>query len=236
MKLKSFGCSFIFGTDLADDGRHIETTNGQIAPFALPSRYSYPALIAEHLGLEYSCHARPGASNFEVLNRVLEELATGEPMICLINWTWIERFGFIDENSAWRNYKYNPLGWASILPVDKNKNSVYYYQNLHSQLRDKIETLTCIKSAIDNLKLTNCQFIMTWIDSLIWETAWHCPPSVAWLQQQIKPFLVDFEGQSFLQWSSHKGFSISASQHPLEDAHAAAANFLLSQWHSSLRQ
>jgi hypothetical protein len=42
MNLKSFGCSFIFGSELSDDGR-----NGL---YATGSRLTWPAHVAQHLG------------------------------------------------------------------------------------------------------------------------------------------------------------------------------------------
>ena len=224
MKLKSFGCSFVFGTDLPNDGRD--------GPLATPSDRAYPSLIAHKLGLPWSCHARPGAGNFEILQRILAELAGSEPAIYVINWTWIDRFSYIDTARATPRHPYNPMGWASIMPVDEDAVAKCYYKHLHTQLRDKIETLVCIKSAIDQLKNSGCQFIMTWTDALLWETEWHCPPAVSMLQQQIRPYVADFDGGSFLDWSKRRGFEISATLHPLETAHEAAADYIIDGWDS----
>ena len=65
MKLKSFGCSFIYGTDLADDGR------GFIA--ATPSRLTWPALLAQNLDYSYECYARPGCGNLRILEKILNQ-------------------------------------------------------------------------------------------------------------------------------------------------------------------
>lgn len=50
MKLKSFGCSFIFGLELSDIG----------AKSKKYSQLTWPAIIAQRQGLEYECYARPG--------------------------------------------------------------------------------------------------------------------------------------------------------------------------------
>lgn len=227
MKLKSFGCSFIFGTDLPNDGSR--------GPLATPSDRSYPSLLAQKLGLPWSCHARPGAGNFEILQKILAEIAGAEPAIYVINWTWIDRFSYIDLTQATPKHPYNPMGWASIMPVDQNSKAAVYYRDLHSQLRDKMETLTCIKTAIDNLRQSNHKFVMTWTDALIWETEWHCPPSVAWLQRQVRDYMTEFEGKNFVEWSRSKGFEISPTMHPLEDAHRAAADLMLANWDDYVR-
>ena len=227
MKLKSFGCSFIFGTDLPNDGRDRK--------MATPSDHAYPVLLANRLGVPWACHARPGAGNFEILNRIFTEISKGEPMLAVINWTWIDRYSWIDETQNYRNHPYNPLGWRSILPLETDARAEFYYRNLHTQLRDKIETLTCIKSAIDCLRSASVPFVMTWTDYLIWETKWQCPDSVAWLQAQIRPWLTDFDGKNFVDWSRDRGHEISATMHPLESAHRDAADFLWNNWNSIVR-
>lgn len=227
MKLKSFGCSFVFGTDLPNDGRY--------GPIATPSDHAYPVLIAKHLGLDWSCHARPGAGNFEILHNIMTEISREEPMLCVINWSWIDRYSFIDENMVRPTHLYNPMGWASIMPIDQTDVAKMYYKNLHTQVRDKIETLICIKTAIDCLRSSGHQFIMTWTDESIWETQWHCPPSVAWLQREIQDYLADFEGTSFLDWSRKNSFPISATMHPLEQAHQAAADKIVDNWNYFVR-
>ena len=63
MKLKSFGCSFIFGSELHDDGYG--------GPHATPSQHTWPALLAKDLGYDYQCYARPGSGNLRILNEVL---------------------------------------------------------------------------------------------------------------------------------------------------------------------
>ena len=66
MKLKSFGCSFIWGSDLPDDGRNL--------PRATASRLTWPALLAQDLEYEYECHARPGAGNLQITERLLNQI------------------------------------------------------------------------------------------------------------------------------------------------------------------
>lgn len=217
MKLKSFGCSFVFGTDLPNDGRWTS--------IATPSDHAWPSLIANARGLEFECHARPGAGNFEILQRIIEQLAQATGDFYLINWSWIDRFSYIDTRVRGR-HPTNPEGWKSVMPIDKDDVATCYYRFLHNQLRDQLETLTAIKTAIDLCQQTQTKFIMTWTDSLIWEKTW-ATPSMLWLQEQVMPFMHDFEGHSFVEWSKIKGFDISPTMHPLEPAHAAAAELML---------
>lgn len=227
MKLKSFGCSFIFGSDLQDDGR-----NG---PYATGSKLTFPALIAKAMGMEYLTYARPGASNLEILFWLLGEIASQEPALYMINWTYIDRFGYIREEHATKS-RWNPMGWTSIMPIDDSEVADCYHRYIHSQTRDKFDSLNIIKSAVDSLRTHGHQFVMTWTDFLLWETEWHCPPVIDYLQKQTKPYCSDFDGMSFLQWSKRHLFAISDTDHPLESAHRAAADLILSHWQDYLKQ
>ena len=55
----------------------------------------------------------------------------------------------------------------------------------------------------------------------------HTNSGIERLQDLVRPYLHDFDGQDFLSWSRDQGFEISDTQHPLESAHQAAADFLL---------
>lgn len=206
MLLKSFGCSFIFGSELHDDGYG--------GPYATPSQYTWPALLAKDLGYDYQCHARPGSGNLQILERLLNQLSVAVPDVCVIGWTWIDRFDYIDSLND---------RWKTITPTDTDENANFYYKNLHSQYRDKFTSLTAIKMAIDALQKRNIKFIMTYMDELIFETNWHCTPAIIELQNSIRPHLHNFDGDNFLEWSRKKGFPIGTrGKHPLEDAHQAA--------------
>jgi hypothetical protein len=218
MNLKSFGCSFIFGTDLHDDGR-----NG---PYATASNHTWPALLAKHQGWTYSCHAKAGSGNLLILERLLDQLAMDQsPAFYVVGWSWIDRFDHYDdtESAAW-------FKWKTIMPVDTTSLADTYYRKLHSQYRDKLTTLIHIKTAVDLLQQHGHKFLMTHMDDLIFESQWHCPPGIASLQAAITPHIKKFEDQTFLDWSKEKGFEISPTMHPLETAHAAAAEYAINHF------
>lgn len=208
MKLKSFGCSFTYGSDLADDGR------GKL--IASPSKLTWPSLIAQKKQLDYCCYARPGAGNLEIVERLLSQLVDTEPAVYVINWTWIDRFSWLDPTS------YPRAGWKSIMPIDTDPVANIYYKHLHSETRDKLTTLINVKVAIDALLKSGNTFIMTYMDELMFDTRWNTTPAISALQSQCEPFMTRFEGKSFLDWSKEKGFEISQTLHPLENAHQAA--------------
>ena len=211
MKLKSFGCSFIFGSDLADDGRN--------APCATASRLTWPALLAQDLGYDYECRARPGAGNLQIAERLLNECYKDERSLFVVGWTWIDRFDYNRD----KNHH-----WTTIMPIDTDHRATAYYRDLHSQYRDKLTTLINIKLAIDTLKQKNCPFVMTYMDELIFETEWHATPSILLLQDYIRPYMTKFDGMTFLDYSRKNNFEISRTLHPLETAHRAGFELIKS--------
>ena len=211
MMIKSFGCSFIFGSDLADDGKD--------GPYATYGNLTWPALIAKEVGLDYACYARPGAGNLRILERILTHAASNENDLFIIGWTWIDRFDYTTTDDQWK----------TILPVDTTKEASLYYRDLHSQYRDKLTTLVYIRTAIDVLSQKKIPFVMTYMDELIFENKWHATPAVTDAQDYIKPYMLTFENKTFLDWSKSKGFEISPTLHPLESAHKAGASLMLDQ-------
>lgn len=205
MRLKSFGCSFIFGSDLHDDGSH--------DPVPTASQHTWPALLARHNGWPYECYARPGSGNLQIASSVLNQLEHSEPSVYVIGWTWIDRFDYADPVKP---------RWHTILPVSETDQAKFYYKNFHSQYQDKLTSLLYINSVLTWLRSINQPFIMTYMDHLLFETKWHCTPAVTLLQNSIKSSMILFENQTFLEWSKTHGHTISQFNHPLESAHQSA--------------
>jgi hypothetical protein len=212
MKLKSFGCSFVFGTDLAD------ANDGATQLLIQPSNHTWPALVAQHLGHDYECFAWAGLGNLQILERVLNQVNT-EPAVFVVNWSWIDRFDHVQDDHS----------WTTIRPTCTTAQAEYYYRHFHSQYQDKLTTLIMIKMAIDTLQQHGHQIIMSYMDDLIFETEWHVSPAVLELQDYVRPFMTTFEGKTFLQWCQHHRYRINEHMHPLEEAHAAAADYLINQ-------
>ena len=208
MKLKSFGCSFIYGSDLPDE---------KIKPGNCHSKFSWPALLAKKFNFDYECYARPGAGNLYILEQVLSQSADHNEDLFVIGWTWIDRFDYTDTQDTWK----------TILPIEKTTEAEFYYRNFHSQYKDKLTTLTYIRTAIDVLQQKRIPFIMTFMDELILETKWHTTPAIIDMQNYIRPWLTTFEDQTFLNWSKTHNFPISKTLHPLETAHSAGAKYIL---------
>lgn len=216
MNLKSFGCSFIFGSELSDDGK-----NGL---YATGSQLTWPAHLARHLGCQYLTYARPGAGNLQIAERALTHLATNERAFFVIGWTYIDRFDYFNTSNP---PKWPGMPWSTLMPIDDSKLAKTYYKELHSELHDKLLTLMSVRLVIDTLKQKGCPFIMTYMDELMFDRQWNTTPAIADLQDYIKPHMTTFEGQNFQQWSKKNGHPITTIGHPLEQAHAAAGQLMI---------
>lgn len=219
MKIKSFGCSFIYGTDLKDVDDH----KGE--PYSLPSRYTWPSLLAQSANYAYECHARPGSGNLRILEKVLAHSMEDPNCVFVIGWSWIDRFDYTTDVTTKPPHIYDVAGtsvWRTVMPVDTDHRATVYYRELHSQYRDTLTNLIYIKTAIDTLHQKNIKFIMTYIDELLFEVSSASTPAVSELQNFIQPYMTKFEGKTFLDFSRQRGFVISPTMHPLEPAHQAA--------------
>ena len=224
MKLKSFGCSFIYGSDLSDE---------KLRPFQhLASQLTWPALLAKNINFEYECYAKPGCGNLRILERIIQQSTNAsQDELFVIGWTWVDRFDYYD---IYDEKQYHYSNWKTILPGQSTKIADTYYRNFHAQYKDKFTTLVYIRTAIDLLQQKRIPFIMTNIDNLIFETDYHVAEAVLDLQSYVKPYISYFDNQTFLEWCRSKNFPISELNHPLDLAHKKAAELMQSQIKSSL--
>jgi hypothetical protein len=220
MNLKSFGCSFIYGSELSDEQLWIK---GVQPP--QHSKLTWPAHLARHLNYDYLCYARPGAGNLQIAEQVLTHLATNEQALFIINWTFIDRFDYCNLTNP--NKWPGAMPWSTIMPIDETDIAKTYYKELHSEIRDKLTTLMSIKLVLDTLKQKNCPFIMTYMDDLIFDQRWHTTPAITDMQDYILPHMTTFNGLNLQQWTKKNGYPITSIGHPLEEAHAAAGELMI---------
>ena len=121
----------------------------------------------------------------------------------------------------------NDNQWVTILPVNTDSIATTYYKNMHSEYRDKLTTLMNIRLVIDTLQQKGYPFIMTFMDNLAFDTRWHTNTAILELQDYVRPHMTCFDGMNFLDWSKEQGYPIGTAAHPLEQAHAAAAEYML---------
>lgn len=215
MLCKSFGCSFTYGTDLADT---VHRKSHRSDYYIKPSQQTWPALVAANFNMGYICYAEPGCGNLRIMQAVLEEMAANpDPAFYIVNWTYIDRFDHTDKNNH----------WMTIMPTDEDKKSEVYYRDIHSSIRDKITNLVMIKFVIDRLEEKGHPFVMTCMDDHLLEREWNANLLIAQLQDQIGSYIKTFDGQNFLEWTRQKNLPISPTDHPLEKAHAMAAELMV---------
>jgi hypothetical protein len=215
MKLKSFGCSFIYGSELPD-------ACGDRA-LVWPSNQTWPALLAKYHNIEYQSFARPGVGNLYIAEQILNECATNESAVFVINWTFIDRFDYIKLDS-----------WDTILPNDTNKTSTNYYQYLHSEYRDKFTTLSTMKLCVDTMLQNNISFVMTFVDDLIFDTQWHTSPAISLLQDYLKIHCVKFDNKNFIKYAQDLGHEITPAGHLLESGHQACYEYAKTHFFNNL--
>jgi len=212
--IKSFGCSFIFGTELPD------CPPNDNMPQA--SQLTWPALMARQLDFEYRCCARPCAGNLEIMERVWDETELQKSSFFVIGWTFIDRFSYISKKD-----RHHLNRWNTILPTDSDQRSQVYYKQIHAEYSDKLMNLLYIKTAIDILQQRHIPFIMTVMDDLIFDNRWNTSSVINDLQSLVLPHITFFENKTFLQWSHDNNYKISPAWHPLESAHRAAADYMI---------
>jgi hypothetical protein len=221
MNLKSFGCSFIYGSELSDE----VLWDKAIGRKSRHSELTWPAHLARHLNYNYLCYARPGAGNFQIAERALTHLATNESALFVINWTFIDRFDYVNLNNPdiWPG----SMPWSTLMPIDETDLANTYYKQLHSEIRDKLTTLMSVKLVLDTLKQKNCPFVMTYMDDLMFDKQWHTTPAITDIQDYIQLHMTRFDGLNLQQWSKKNGYPITSIGHPLEQAHAAAGQLMI---------
>ena len=217
-RVLAFGDSFTRGDELADCP---EQTPDKIQY----SQSTWPALIAKNLSIDYDCIAIGGRGNQWLSWQVVAQIK--QDTLYIVNWSWFERFDYIDlviDN------------WRTTHPRHEDNLDHYFYRNLDNDIWNLHRNLQQIHSTISLLKQNNINFIMTCLDPH-YSLAYYDlrPPEIkrSWwtnaisnLQEQVVPHIIDFEGQSFLEWSKKNSFKLGPNGHPLEEAHAEAAKYI----------
>jgi hypothetical protein len=211
MIFKSFVCSLIFGTDLPDLAIRFRREG---------SKFSWPAKLAQKKAADYKCYARPGAGNLQILEQILNQTTTVDPATFIIGWSFINRFDY------YRPEVMTLSPWHTLMSMDTSDIARVYYRDLHSEYSDKLSSLTYIKLAIDTLKQKKISFVMTYVDESLFNRESDISAAVTELQDYVQPYMTKFNGQTFLDWSQAHGYPISNTLHPLEAAHAAAAELI----------
>lgn len=206
----AFGDSFTRGDELTNCKDQIERKFTKTIHF---SESTWPALVAKQLSADYDCIAVGGKGNQWISYRVSQALRKLKDCLVIINWSWFERFDYIDIAAG---------QWAVTHPRHEHKLDNYFYKHLDSEQWNCHRNLQQIHSTINLLRNNKTHFIMTCLDPML-----HLHyDETASLYSQVKDFIVDFSDYTFLEWAKHKNFAIGPNGHPLEKAHAEAAKYI----------
>jgi hypothetical protein len=178
--------------------------------------------LSHNLNYQYECYAWPGIGNLQIMNSVLEQCSLNDPAVFVINWTWLDRFDFMISESEY---------WNTLRPDGTTKQHRLYYKYFYNQYHTMLTNASYIKTTIDILQSRNIRYIMTLMDTILFDEVspdWQDPRSISLLQKEIKPYIAYFDNDTFLNWSKKKGFPISETLHPLEDAHQSAFELIKS--------
>lgn len=201
MKVISIGASVIAGAELQSPNN------------------TWPALYAQSNNFDFENLGETGCAAQRVL-RVLFESLQKESSSCfyVIHWPTSIRFEYVnkDDNT-----------WKTISPNTSTDlvNKVYYTE-INSYLGDKFNTLLLIFAAQQALKNSQHKFAMTVDDNFLYDTKWHNPEYVTFLQAQTKDSVLWFDQYVWSDWAKQKGFPHGVGNHPLELAHSEAFKLL----------
>jgi hypothetical protein len=217
-RILAFGDSFTQGTDLSDHSEH------------KASRLVWPGLLADHFNWRFANQGLGGASNATIVRHFFHvwEYASVDKDRCynpetdlfIFNWTWINR---------WEMFNKETNNWEIVRPTGSTNNDFHkiYYKHIHSEVWDKYESLKNILIVLTLLETKGFKYIATCIDPLIINSTHHYPDFIRPLLEEVKQRLTWFDGKGFYDWSKDKGFPISDTWHPLEEAHQAAFKYIL---------
>jgi len=215
MKLKSFGCSFIFGSEL-----HVNLRENNCIGHPL-SYDTWPSLVADHYQFEFENYAWPGIGNLRILEQVLAQAELDDPAIFIIGWTWLDRFDFINPMTEIRD---------TLRPDGNTELHKMYYKHFYHQYHTMLTNASYILTAINVLNSKKIPFCMTLMDNTLFDPInpnWQDPHALRILQRSIKPHISWFNDMDFLSWSRANNYPISEAWHPLEEAHVAAADYMI---------
>lgn len=123
-RLVTFGCSFTYGTALADGPPNSNT----------PSKFSWPSILSEKLEIDCINKASPGASNLEILYHILNTKFE-ENDIVIILWSFFARGTVINKDGLEKYGLWLPnfKKWLGTNSYDHLKTISWYYMH-HAEL------------------------------------------------------------------------------------------------------
>lgn len=221
-RLIAIGDSFTRGDELADCPVNSPRKNDY-------SNSTWPALLAQKLNLKYHSRSKGGIGNQWISWKA--SAGCKSDTLYVINWTFFERFDYLDVKTNW---------WTTTHPRHEDNLNHYFYKNIDSDIWNMLRNLQFMHSTLQLLLTHKVAFIMTCIDNQFKKSfdtirsndefdgtlynTWNM--SITRLQEQIIPYITEFDNMSFIEWANHNNFEFGNNGHPLEKAHTEAARYI----------
>lgn len=217
-KIVSFGDSFVFGSELANN------SNGSNA---------WPGIAADNLGYDYHTSAVPGCGNDHIARQIYSWFAnnSAENTLAVINWTWMCRWDFyIVEHETWITLGPTcvPEKLKDLVDRTQAKDMIEFYKTRanSSLLWNKFRNLQTIWAAQQYLDQKGIKSVQTYMDYELFDDTCHAPDYIKELQKLVFSPLQLFDEENFVDWSHTHGYPVTIEgMHPLEQAHTAAAKY-----------
>lgn len=133
----------------------------------------------------------------------------------VIGWTYSDRCDYRERNQ-----------WQTLLPHETTRLSRTYFAELQDNYRDQLSALSIIQAAVAALGSRPC--IMICQDQTIFRHTG--TPATEILISGLESKIHWFDGTAFVEWAHNNKYPISATKHPLEAAHRAAADYALNHF------
>jgi hypothetical protein len=205
-KLISFGDSFTFGSELSDD-------NGT----QTPSMFSWAALIAKKLNLDYKCEAWPGICNQTILRLLINYFATNDASnsAVAIMWSFTSRY----EYHSLKENNWKQVSWPM---VDTDADAKDYYKLIgDNEINELYTSCICFLTAQNILKTKSIPYVFTIADVSPFTRYFKSHPDLVPLYKLIDWdhwVWTDPPSKGFFEWG-RKNFKSGKFLHPLDEAH-----------------
>lgn len=145
----------------------------------------------------------------QILDTLLSQIDDSDTLY-VIGWTYGDRKDYRENNR-----------WATLLPHENSQLARTYFAELQDNYSDQLIALTYIQTAV--ALLDSRKYIMICQDrSVLVSTG---SPAIEQLLCNTRSQISSFEGSTFVDWAHDHQYPISATKHPLEEAHRSAAEY-----------
>jgi hypothetical protein len=228
-KIVAFGDSFLAGTELAD-------------PHDV-----WPGVIAKRLNVDYYSPAVPGCGN-DIIASQIYDYFTNNPVqntLAVVNWTWTSRWDlYLLPGQGRAEYGFprwltlGPRCVPEILdelidPTEANELINFYRESGgRSIFWNVFRNLQTIQAVQHYMQTRGIISVQTYMDlHMTKDLDNNFPTYIHELQDMIRSRMFTFDGHNFVEWCQLHHFEVSEpGYHPLEPAHAAAADYWQSKY------